>query len=35
MDFLNLQHKAFKEPPTIAKPAQFLPELLHDLESGS
>ncbi len=35
MDFLDVKRKAFKKPPTIAKPAQFMPELLHDLESGS
>ena len=35
-DFLDLKHPpAFREPPTIAKPQPFLPELLRDMTSGS
>jgi phospholipase C len=33
-DFLNLKHAAFREPPKLAKPREFLPELLRDMERG-
>jgi phospholipase C len=34
MDFLDTTRQAFREPPTIAAPAQVLPELLADLKAA-
>jgi hypothetical protein len=31
---LDLGHAAFLEPPTLATPLDFLPELLGELEGG-
>jgi len=34
VDFLDLKHAAFKEPPVLAPPNPLLPEILRDLEMG-
>ena len=34
LDFLDLNNPAFLDPPPIARPLDFLPQLLSDLEGG-